>query len=55
MRKAEVLFVAFADTENGTSGVGEHHVVGQNEIIFGAEDFKKTLHINIFIQKGREI
>ena len=34
--KAEVPLVALADPEDGALGVGEHHVVRQDQVVFGA-------------------
>ena len=53
--EAEVLLIALADPENDALGVGEHHVVGQDQVVLGAENVKEAPEVDVVVKKGGEV
>ena len=49
--KSEVVLIGLTDPQNGALGVGEHHVICQDQVIFGAEDLEKPLQIDVLVQE----
>ena len=53
--EAEVLLVSLADTQNDAVGVREHHIIGQNQIVFRVDDVEQALQVNVSVKKIRKI
>ncbi len=53
--KAKVPLIVLTDPENDAVCVREHHVVCQDQIVFGAEDVEKSLQIDIFLKEMRKV
>ena len=49
--KAKVVLIGLTDPQNGALGVGEHHVICQDQVVFGAEDLEKPLQIDVLVQE----
>ena len=55
MGKAKVPLIVLTDSENDAVCVREHHIVCQDQIVFGAEDIEKSLQIDIFLKEMRKV
>ena len=55
MGKAKVPLIVLTDPENDAVCVREHHIVCQDQIVFGAEDVEKSLQIDIFLKEMRNV
>ena len=55
MAEAEVALIILADPENDAVGVGEHHVVRQDQVIFRADDVKQALEIDVILKEVQKI
>ena len=55
MAEAKVPLVILADPENDAVGVGEHHVVRQDQVIFRADDVKQALEIDVILKEVQKI
>ena len=53
--EAEVFFIALADPEDDALGVGEHHVVGEDQVVLGAEDVEEAPEVDVVVKKGGEV
>ncbi len=53
--KAKVPLIVLTDPENDAVCVREHHIVCQDQIVFGAEDVEKSLQIDIFLKEMRKV
>ena len=53
--KAKVPLIVLTDSENDAVCVREHHIVCQDQIVFGAEDVEKSLQIDIFLKEMRKV
>ena len=51
MGESKVFFVGLADPEDDALGVGEHHVISQDQIVFRADDVEEALQIDIVIKE----
>ena len=49
--ESKVFFVGLADPEDDALGVGEHHVISQDQIVFRADDVEEALQIDIVIKE----
>ena len=50
MGKAEVLLIGFTDPENGAVGVREHHIVRQDQVVFGIDDVQQAFEVDVVIK-----
>ena len=49
--KAKILLIILADPEDDAVGIGKHHIIRQNQIIFGVYDVKQTFEVDIIVKK----
>ena len=55
MGEAKVPLVILADPENDAVRVREHHIVCQDQIVFGAENVEKPLQIDVLLKEMRQV
>ena len=51
MGKAKILLIILADPEDDAVSIGKHHIIRQNQIIFGVYDVKQTFEVDIIVKK----
>ena len=48
--EAKVLLIVFADPENDAVGIGEHHIICQDQVVFGVDDVQQALEVDVIVK-----